>query len=229
LYDQVSYTHRRNWANGHENQDGPAENFSSNCGHEGDEAVPPAVLKRRIRLAKNFCCLLFLANGTPMFLMGDEFLQTQGGNNNPYNQDNKTTWLDWSRLDRHTDFFRFFSLMIAFRKAHPTLCRSRFWRDDIHWYGAGKEVAMSWDSSHLAYCLRGNAVSDDDLYVMINNQSYDMVFTIQDRSDHIWMRAIDTALQSPMDILEPGTEQPVHSKTYLVKARSIVVLLRRSN
>jgi pullulanase/glycogen debranching enzyme len=62
-----------------------------------------------------------LSNGTPMFCAGDEFLHPQGGNNNPYNQDNETTWLDWERLETNADVFRFFRLMIAFRKAHPAL------------------------------------------------------------------------------------------------------------
>ncbi len=83
LYDLVSYTHRRNLANGHQNQDGPAENFSCNCGHEGDELVAPQVIARRRQQAKNFCCLLFLSNGTPMFHFGDEFLHTQGGQQQP--------------------------------------------------------------------------------------------------------------------------------------------------
>jgi isoamylase len=61
------------------------------------------VLALRRRQVRNFCCLLFLANGTPMFCAGDEFLNTQGGNNNPYNQDNETTWLDWNLLDRPTE------------------------------------------------------------------------------------------------------------------------------
>ena len=64
----------------------------------GDEGVPGDVIALRLRQAKNLCCLLLLANGIPMFSAGDEFLQTQGGNNNPYNQDNPTTWLDWGRL-----------------------------------------------------------------------------------------------------------------------------------
>ena len=59
--------------------------------------MPDDVLALRQRQAKNLCCLLLLANGIPMLTAGDELLQTQGGNNNPYNQDNATTWLDWSR------------------------------------------------------------------------------------------------------------------------------------
>lgn len=227
LYDQVSYTERRNWANGHQNMDGTAENHSSNCGHEGDERVPKRVMSRRRRQVKNFCCLLFLANGTPMFLSGDEFLQTQGGNNNPYNQDNETTWLDWQRLEQNREVFRFFCLMIAFRRAHPTLCRSRFWREDICWYGAGREVDMSQDSGHIAYYLRGERVNDDDLYVMINAEPKDKVFHIQKGPGSEWRRVIDTSRKSPDDFREPGKEAGIRSDHYTVKAQSIVVLKTR--
>jgi glycogen operon protein len=65
----------------------------------------------------------WLANGTPMFCAGDEFLNTQQGNNNPYNQDNETTWLDWDRARAHQDVFRFFREMIAFRRRHPSIAR----------------------------------------------------------------------------------------------------------
>ena len=70
---------------------------------------------------KNFGCLLFLSNGTPMFCAGDEFMNTQGGNNNPYNQDNETTWLNWDLLQKNQDIVRFFTLRVAFRKTHPFL------------------------------------------------------------------------------------------------------------
>lgn len=151
LYDLVAYDRKRNLANGHNNTDGPEENFSWNCGWEGDDGVPPRVMELRKRQAKNFCCLLLLANGTPMFRAGDEFLQTQGGNNNPYNQDNATSWLDWDRLRTNHDVFRFFRCMIAFRKAHPSLGRSRFWREDVRWYGTGPTVVMGPESRTLAY------------------------------------------------------------------------------
>ena len=70
---------------------------------------------------KNFGCLLFLSNGTPMLCAGDEFMNTQGGNNNPYNQDNETTCLNWNLLQKNQDTVRFFTLRIAFRKTHPFL------------------------------------------------------------------------------------------------------------
>ena len=96
LYDLVSYNHKHNWKNGHANQDGMDANYSWNCGHEGDESAPAEVPALRRKQAKNFFCLLMLSNGIPMFRAGDEFLNTQFGNNNPYNQDNEISWLDWS-------------------------------------------------------------------------------------------------------------------------------------
>ncbi len=121
LYDLVSYNNKRNWANGHDNTDGEADD-SWNCGWEGVAGAPEEVTRLRHQQVKNFICLLMLSNGTPMFRMGDEFLQTQQGNNNPYNQDNETTWLDWRKLETHRDIFRFFQCMIAFRKAHRSIC-----------------------------------------------------------------------------------------------------------
>ena len=133
LHDLVAYNAKHNLANGAGGMDGMNENRSWNCGWEGEGGAPQAVLALRKRQARNFCALLMLSNGTPMFCAGDEFLHTQRGNNNPYNQDNETTWLDWDRLAQHADIHRFFKLMIAFRKAHPSLGRSRYWRPDVHW------------------------------------------------------------------------------------------------
>jgi isoamylase len=226
LYDLVSYDEKRNWANGHENADGPRDNFSWNCGWEGDEGSPPEVDALRRRQAKNFCALLLLANGTPMIRAGDEFLQTQGGNNNPYNQDNETSWLDWRRQERYADVLVFFRKMIAFRKAHPSLGRSRFWRDDVAWFGAGRPVDMSPGSRAFAFLLRGGSERDDDLYVMINAGAEPVRFTIQEGLAGQWRRVVDTARESPEDFhdLEPGVT--LASQGYDVGARSVVVLLR---
>ncbi len=229
LYDLVAYNHKQNWANGHQNQDGNDANYSWNCGWEGDEGVPDAVMALRRRQIKNFCCLLFLSNGTPMFCAGDEFMNTQGGNNNPYNQDSETTWLNWDLLHRHQDIFRFFKRMIAFRKAHPSLGRSRFWREDVHWYGVGPDVDLSHDSHSLAFFLSGASQQDDDLYVMINAYWENLSFTVQEGAVPDWWRVIDTSLPSPEDVCDPGQEQVVQSLHYQVKARSIVVLLRQAS
>jgi glycogen operon protein len=225
LYDAVSYNERHNWPNGHGNTDGAGDNLSWNCGWEGDEDVPARVMALRQRQAKNLMCLLLLANGVPMFAAGDEFLHTQRGNNNPYNQDNETTWLDWSRKRAHADHFRFVKLLIQFRKSHPSLGRIRFWRDDVNWYGVGSGVDLSFDSHSLAYCLHGASQGDCDVYVMINAYHEPLDFEIQESPAGGWRRAIDTGLDSPLDIGEPGHEQPVPSLRYRVLPRSVVVLV----
>jgi glycogen operon protein len=224
LYDLVSYSQKNNWKNGHNNQDGMDENYSWNCGHEGDQGAPAAVLALRRKQVKNFFCLLLLSNGIPMFRAGDEFLNTQFGNNNPYNQDNEVGWLDWSQFQVNQDIFRFFKGMIAFRKAHPSLCRSRFWREDISWYGTGPAVDLSADSRSLAFCLHGASQADDDIYVMINGYWQDLEFHIQEGTPQDWVRLVDTALPAPEDLLETGL--PLQKLTYQVAPRSIVVLVR---
>ena len=224
LYDLVSYNQKNNWKNGHNNRDGMDQNYSWNSGHEGDEGMPPAVRALRRRQVKNFCCLLLLSNGIPMFRAGDEFLNTQFGNNNPYNQDNEIGWLDWSRLRVNQDIFRFFKMMIAFRKCHPSLCRSRFWREDISWYGVGPTVDLSLDSRSLAFCLHGASQADDDIYVMINAYWEKLQFQIQEGTPWDWLRIVDTSLPSPEDFSEPGL--PQRQSTYEVHPRSVVVLLR---
>jgi isoamylase len=228
LYDLVSYNRKHNEANGHNNQDGTDDNRSWNCGWEGDEGAPAEVLSLRRRQIKNFFCLLMLANGTPMFCAGDEFMNTQRGNNNPYNQDNETTWLDWDLLERNRDMFRFFKLMIAFRKAHPSIARSRFWREDVRWYGQGRHVDFSPESRSFAYYLDGARLADGDLYVMVNAHPERRVFEVQEGSCGEWRRVVDTSLPSPEDIAEPGAERPLASLICPVAPRSVVVLYRPS-
>ncbi len=100
LYDLVAYDRKRNDANGWNGADGTDDNRSWNCGWEGDIDVPTAVAALRRRQLRNAMCLLLLSHGTPMFVLGDEFGRTQGGNNNPYNQDNETSWVDWETARR---------------------------------------------------------------------------------------------------------------------------------
>lgn len=228
LYDLVSYNTKHNEANGHGNQDGTDNNLSWNCGWEGDVDVPPDVVRLRKRQARNVCCLLLLSNGTPMLRAGDEFMNTQGGNNNPYNQDNETSWLNWDLLARNRDVFRFFQGMIAFRKAHPSLGRSRFWRDDVKWYGASGEPDLGYYSHAFAFCVHGGSQSDQDIYVMINAFGEDLGFVLQEGQAADWRRVVDTSLDSPLDYAEPGTEPGITSLTYTVRARSVVVLLREA-
>ena len=225
LYDLVSYDRKHNDANGQGNTDGTDDNRSWNCGVEGDAGVSGAVLALRRQQARNFCALLLLANGIPMIVAGDEFLNTQRGNNNPYNQDNDISWLDWARLDANRDIFRFFKLMIAFRKAHA-IGRPTFWREDVSWHGTDGPVDFAHESRCLAYTLRGRSMDDDDLYVMINGHWEDHSFTVLDGDASGWRRVVDTARPSPDDILEPGHEPTLDTARYAVRARSVVVLRR---
>ena len=229
LYDLVAYDRKHNEANGHGNTDGTNDNLSWNCGVEGDANASEAVLALRRQQAKNFCALLMLANGLPMIVAGDEFLNTQRGNNNPYNQDNEITWLDWARLEANRDVFRFFKLMIAFRKSHACIGRPTFWREDVSWYGADGPVDLGHESRCLAYLLRGASVGDGDLYVMINGHWEDHSFTVPEGQTAEWRRVVDTARPSPEDIVEPGHEPALETASYTVRARSVVVLRREQD
>ncbi len=227
MYDLVSYNEKNNWRNGHKNTDG-SRDFSWHCGHDGIDDIPDEVMLLRKRQVKNFCTLLMLSNGTPMLKAGDEFLQTQQGNNNPYNQDNESSWLDWSKLETNKDIFRFFKMMIAFRKSHPGISRHTFWREDVRWYGVDGSADISKESHCLAYYLAGRRQDDDDLYVMINAYWKPLPFKIQEFERHSWRRVIDTAKSSPQDILQPGHEILVKKNTYRLQPRSVVVLVGRA-
>lgn len=224
LSDLVSFNHKKNWANGYQNQDGH-DDFSWNCGWEGIRDVPEQVKRLRFRQVKNHFCLLMLSNGTPMFRMGDEFLNSQQGNSNPFNQDNEISWLNWDELQSNREMFRFAKNMIEFRKSHRSICRSTFWRDDIKWYGSSHDVDFGADSRALAFCLHGESQRDDDIYVMINMADEDAQFGIFEGRPEQWRRRIDTSLESPNDILE-SAGLPLEDPHYLVRRRSVVVLTR---
>ena len=211
LYDLVSYAEKHN-------ADGPVENWSSNCGHEGDEAAPVNVLALREQQAKNFMALLVLSNGTPMLRAGDEFLQTQHGHNNPYDEDNETSWLDWRQLDARKGFWRFVQKMIAFRKRHPSIARSRFWRGDVRWFGPTGVVDFA--APTVAWCLHGKSQGDGDLYVLVNSGSAPVTFVLQQSGS--WKLVVDTSRPSPDDVIldEP---RPLAHPSYMTAGHSVVV------
>jgi glycogen operon protein len=130
LNDLLSYRKKHNEANGENNRDGMDENFSWNCGVEGD-TDDAKILGLRLRYAKNMMATLLLSQGVPMILAGDEFLRTQRGNNNAWCQDNEISWVDWSLMKKNADFLRFVREMIHFRKRHPSLRRKRFFRGEF--------------------------------------------------------------------------------------------------
>ncbi len=120
LYDLFSYNEKHNEKNGWNNTDGSNDNNSWNCGVEG-ETQDPDILALRHRMMRNAFALLMCSRGIPMFLAGDEFCNTQYGNNNAYCQDNIISWLDWGNLEKNREMFRFFQYMIRFRKQHRVL------------------------------------------------------------------------------------------------------------
>ncbi|MDE6620353.1 MAG: glycogen debranching enzyme [Lachnospiraceae bacterium] len=120
LYDMYAYNQKHNEKNGWNNTDGANDNNSWNCGVEGD-TNNPEVLTLRNRLRKNAFAILMCSRGSAMFLAGDEFCNTQFGNNNAYCQDNIISWLDWNRKQEYSEMFEFCKFMISLRKKHPIL------------------------------------------------------------------------------------------------------------
>lgn len=224
LYDLVSYNHKHNEVNGHGNTDGTDENNSWNCGWEGDRALPLEVARLRFQQMKNFATILLLSNGTPMFVAGDEFANTQQGNNNPYNQDNKITWLDWARLEENREMFDFWKGMIAIRTSRKSLARSRFWRQDVTWYGVDDGPDTSDWSHSFAWRLAGGRYGENDLYCMSNMYTKPLTFTIQERDPGAWRRLVDTSLAWGQDVSTDGAGPLVRTATYTLAPRSVVVL-----
>ncbi|MEH1824818.1 MAG: glycogen debranching protein GlgX [Nostoc sp.] len=237
LNDLVSYNHKHNEANGENNQDGINDNLSWNCGYEGETDNPQVDALRR-RQIKNFAAILLLSQGVPMIVAGDEVRRTQKGNNNAYCQDNEISWFDWNLVQKNADIFRFFKLMVNFRKCycHSALRRSNFFTGevnerglaDIAWHGC-KLFKPGWHDSHarvLAFTL-GGFEGEADIHVMLNMYWEDLDFEIPAIKGRKWCRVVDTALSSPMDIVEPGEETLVSGNIYAVKERSVVVLISK--
>lgn len=120
LYDMYSYNQKHNYKNGWNNTDGANDNNSWNCGAEG-ETDDPQVNKLRMKMCKNAFATLMCSRGAALFLAGDEFCNTQFGNNNAYCQDSIVSWLDWNRKEEYSEMFEFCKYMIAFRKRFPTI------------------------------------------------------------------------------------------------------------
>lgn len=217
LWDLVSYNHKRNEANGEGNRDGMNDNHSWNCGVEGPTDDPDVQALRK-RQAKNLLATLLLSQGVPMLLSGDEFLRTQGGNNNAYCQDNEVSWVDWTLAEKNADFLRFARMMIALRKQHPVLRRRSFFRGrgpaadlrpDIVWHGLEPhQPDFSWNSRSLAFALDGSQAGRDtplpdrDFYVACNAWQDPLLFRIpRSPTGRAWRRTVDTALDSPDDVV----------------------------
>lgn len=138
LQDLLSYSQKYNWANGEDNRDGRNENHSYNHGFEGVENVPSAVQNARNLSRANLLASLLLANGTPMLLAGDEFANSQLGNNNAYCQDNKIAWLKWHQFD--VACFAMTKQLIELRKNISLLQQDNWWNEtQVQWLTASAQ------------------------------------------------------------------------------------------
>lgn len=234
LHDLVSYERKHNRANGEVDRDGCDHNLSWNCGGEG-ASDDPEIRALRKRQAKNFLGLLFLSQGVPMLLAGDEVLRTQGGNNNVWCQDNETGWFDWGLLERNGDMLRFVRGLIALRKRHPSLQRRYFLSGqlrkgsslpDISWQGPDGGPPR-WDdpNSHsLGFTLAGTGPDEEDLQILMNMGKAPRTFALRVLDGRSWHPALDTARATPMDILTRDEQEPWPENSYPVAAHALVVL-----
>jgi glycogen operon protein len=247
LADLVSYNGKHNEANGEGNRDGTDDNRCWNCGAEGP-TDDPGILELRARQRRNFLVTLFLSQGVPMLLAGDEIGRTQRGNNNAYCQDNEISWVDWGLAAAEPDLLQFTQALADLRRDHPVFRRRRFFRGhpqatgeetgDIVWLTpTGAEMTQEdWgasDAKSLGVFLNGEAISEPDprgetitdakFLLLFNAHSQPRTFTLpQARLAAGWQVVIDTAQRGPAAAAAAPSLAP---KTELeVSGRAVVVL-----
>jgi glycogen operon protein len=236
LNDLVSYSQKHNEANGEENRDGGDDNRSWNCGIEGP-TDDPGIERLRNRQVKNFLTVTVLSIGMPMILMGDEARRTQAGNNNNYCHDDKANWFDWTLVEKHAEVLRFVKLLNSRRtlrsgdaeRERKTLYQ--FVREAHKaWHGV-KLFQPDWNDWSHSIALAAELKSEHLLIHIIMNAYWEpLTFELPGTSDSEhgpWRRWIDTALESPSDIVEWQTSPAISESTYRAEARSVVVLFRK--
>ncbi len=242
LNDLVTYNEKHNDGNGENNQDGESHNRSWNCGEEGPTSNPD-IQALRDKQKRNFLTTLFLSQGVPMLVAGDEFGRTQGGNNNAYCQDNEISWLDWANANMN--LFNFTRKLIAFYKSHPAFSRRRWFKgkpiwgndvEDIAWF-VPEGLKMSeerWQHDYaksLGIFLNGNAlrmtdeegvaVFDDNFFLIFNAHHEAVNFILPpEQYSKEWTKVLDT---SEASVLE---KEGVYAagQSMMIQDRSVVVL-----
>jgi isoamylase len=238
LADLVSYDRKHNEANGEDNHDGADDNRSWNCGAEGP-TTDPDILALRARQQRALLATLMLSFGVPLLLGGDEFGRTQGGNNNPYCQDNEINWFDWSSVD--ADLLGFTKQLIALRRTHPIFRRRRFLAgaeaSELGWFtpSGAAMTAHDWADAgarSIAIYLDGHdapdrgddgqPLLDDDFMVLVNSWWEPLDFTLPETRDwqQWWSTTIDTF---DPDAVATSADLPTGA-TRTVGPRSVVVL-----
>jgi glycogen operon protein len=244
MHDLVAYERKHNEANGEQNRDGSDSNDASNNGVEG-ETEDPAILALRDRQVRNLLATLFLSQGVPMLLGGDELGRTQRGNNNAYCQDSELTWLDWDLDERRQALLDFTRRLVALRNAEPVLRRRRFFSGgyvrgselkDIVWFTpAGREMtADEWNhpsARALQMLLGGDAIPSLDrfgvpikgntLLVLVNAATTAQDFVLPSLEwGARWEVVIDTSGAAPA----PRTLPAGAGERYAMMDRSVVVM-----
>jgi isoamylase len=245
LNDLVSYNEKHNEANGEGGADGESHNRSWNCGVEGPSDDLDIVALRE-KQKRNFLATLFLSQGVPMLLHGDELGRTQGGNNNVYCQDNEISWVDWSEVRENWTLLEFTERVSHLRRHHPVFRRRRFFQGssvrgtdamaDIAWLTPrGKPMkAQDWGAGYRSVAVylnggampepgpRGQRVTDDSFLLLFNASPDDMEFTVPGEDyGAAWEIEIDTAAPGLMD--RPTVKANMVAE---VEARSMLVLRR---
>jgi len=245
LRDLVSYNVKHNEANGEGNRDGTEDNRSWNCGVEG-ETDDPEVLVLRARQQRNFLTTLFVSQGTPMLLGGDEVNRTQGGNNNAWCQDNEISWYDWAKDVRGELLLGFTKRLIELRREHPVFRRRQFLHGtelegsglpDVWWFrlDGHRMTRADWGDDHRTLGMflngdeivtpgpRGEAIRDDSFLLLFNAGHEDQTFRLPNRRfGRQWTLVLSTA---DLDVVEGRFTVPAHGEVP-VMARSIVILRR---
>ena len=234
LKDLVSYDCKHNEENGEQNRDGSDYNFSWNCGTEG-ETKKKSIVELRNRQMRNAVLLMMLAQGTPMLMAGDEFGNSQGGNNNPYCLDNETSWVSWNRYAAGKDMAEFVKQAIAFRKQHSILHMSEpfkmsdykacgypdlSYHSDKAWYGG-----FEYNSRQLGmmYCERYSG-AEEFLYVGYNFHPLAQELALPKLPEGmLWRKVIDTSSETGFLV----NEEPESKGTRLIPipARTIIALI----
>ncbi len=241
MNDLVSYNHKHNKANHEDNQDGESHNRSWNCGHEGPSR-DPEIVRLRQQQKRNLLTSLFLSQGVPMLVAGDEISRTQKGNNNAYCQDNSISWLNWKKADN--DLLGFTRQLIKFRKSHPAFCRRRWFQgqpikgaglEDIAWFlFDGTEMSEEHWTTGYAKTLgvflfgrgihavgpRGEQMIDDSFYIIFNAHHEGLDFVLpSEKYGQEWTKIIDTTTNE----IGPTETYKALDKVH-VSGRSIVLL-----
>lgn len=242
LYDLVSYNEKHNMANGENNTDGTNDNNSWNCGCEG-ETTDVSTVKLRKKQIKNAITILLISRGIPMILSGDEFCNSQFGNNNAYCQDNEISWLNWDMLGKNNDIYNYFKNIIKFRKLHPVLKNSSYDIDinktgypEVSWHSETPwNTDNIYNSLHLAVMFvedkyKYNVKEDTYIYIAINMHWEMHKFSLPIiPANKKWYKFCDTSCKYGEDIYEENKYILIENQNEIyVNPRSIIILTGKS-